>query len=153
MNIYVDKYIKKNNKILVENKAAFLDSIGIHDREYAPSEDSVGTDYPHLDKETNKHYKTVPATLTEEEYEEVLKSYKAVKKAENQKNSSSYVLKLCAFLIWLGGFCIVGVLSNDEKKSDSSLIITYIIIAFVCGMFFWALGEIIRLLNEINNKD
>ena len=154
MNESAKKFISKQNKILDAKKAKFLETLRIYDKEYAPSEDEVENEYYLFDEKEKRHYKNIPAKLTDEEYQQVLQAHNAVVKTEHEKNGTSITLKVVAYLIWCIGMLAALAVSSDENGNsfNAKVLLTYLTISIVSGLIFWALGEIIRLLNEINNK-
>lgn len=90
------------------------------------------------------------SNLKDEEYDNFHESF-------DKYNCVSILLKIFASVVLLGGFSygLYLILINDAE--ELSTITTYWAVGLIIGcsvfsLFFYALGEIIRLLHSINNK-
>ncbi|MBR1739133.1 MAG: hypothetical protein IJ737_02480 [Ruminococcus sp.] len=158
MNKAVGDFIEKKNKLRAREieykKRKFVEEWSINDRIYAPDEQNT-SDFPFFDKKENRHYKTVPAVLTDEEYEAAKNAEEALQREFRGKSYSAVIIKIIAYLIWcIGIFGALIAASGKGGNNGFSAKIFFIIFSasLLSGLMLWALGEIIRLLNEIKEK-
>ncbi len=152
-----------------EEKTAFLLKVGLYEKVYTP--DGVDPDlseYPFVDESTSekKRYKKVALPVTDEEYKEIQKAYQRKKQlgentsaGETQNNNTlATAFGVIGIIIFSVGF-VLGLLfsnPNDIVNNRDAVAITTMLNTwagyFQAGMIFIGLGEIIKLLHNINKK-
>lgn len=108
------------------------------------------------DPKSGRYYKKVPVELTDEEYEEFSKVYDD-QPCEEANNNVATVLKVIAWIIYIGGFIagiVLGNVGNTSYHSDFSFPLAFGCwgAVFVSGTLVLGFAEIIKLLTEIRNK-
>ena len=149
----------KAEQYIATAKQDFLMREGLTQKAYSPF-DHYTDGYPesYYDKKTDKvyYYKTVPISVTDEEFEQLKEAskYGGTQKEENS-NGVSVALKVIAWIIFIGGF-IIGIVLGDESGSrnefDFVAALSCWATTFVSGIIFLGFAEIIRLLHDIKHK-
>ena len=156
MNSAAQEYINKQKQISEDRKLKereeFLEEIGLRERVY--SDNTEYTDeFPLKDKDdTSEHfgkqYTTVTPSLSDEEYEEVLKAYKLNNEIKNSTDTVAYTLKMLAIFIYVIG----GLFALVSFTSGTFAGILTLLSIFITGTSFLGFSRIIDLLNDIKNK-
>lgn len=143
----------------------------------ADSDESAPVEYPNSewDPETKRRrfYKIIPLEISNEEYERIKEAYDSVesmktKTEEKPQNKMATILKVIGIAILIAGFIggiiagfnsaflgtAVGSMMSQRVEFHFSITaaLVYWIIAFIGAIAFFALSEIIFLLQKINNK-
>ena len=135
-------------------KEKILISLGLYDKVYSP-DNKYSEEYPYYDGNTNKNFKKIPYTASDEEFEEV----KKYANNQNHENTVAKILTYIAYFIFGAGF-ILGIIfaslsENDYYSTTSSavfVLMTYWSISFISAMLFLGFAEIIKILEVIKNK-
>lgn len=154
---YLDRKAKEKDANSLAEKVKLLVSLGLYEKYYPQQNESLA-DYEaaHLetawDSKAQQYYVKVPVEVSDEEYEEILQ-YENVKSTDEKKNNTvSGVFEVIGFIIFFVGF-IAGVsLGVVSGRFTFSVAFIYWIAAFISGMLFIGIAEIIKLLEDIKNK-
>ncbi len=156
MNRAAQEYINKQKEIAekakLKEREEFLEEIGLRERIY--SDNTEYTDeFPSKDTDDTsehfgKYYTTATPTLSDEEYEAVLKAYKLNNELKTSDDHVAYALKLIAIFIYIIG----GLLALVSFTSGAFVGILTILSVFISGTSFLGFSRIIELLNDIKNK-
>lgn len=81
-----------------------------------------------------------------------------IRKKSPQKNTMSSVLTVIAWITFIGGFISGIVLARDSYSHTDAVFsftvaLTYWAVSFISGIFILGFAEIIKLLNDIKNKE
>ena len=127
--------------------------------------DKFNKDYQY-DTEKKKYYEQVADEISDEDYERlkslndkiIEKAYERRSKSNitfdkimDKSNITSDVFKTIAYIIFLCSFvigCMVGIIGNSFM-----LFLATCVSGFITGMLFLAISEVIRLLQELVDKD
>jgi len=79
----IEEFLSKQDKIIAEDRAKILISLGLTEREYAP-DNKESREYPkYAYKDGEKHYyRDVAIKVTDEQWEEIIKKAKAVEEIQ-----------------------------------------------------------------------
>jgi len=168
MNSKLEEYFLKAKSVQKENRDKHLIQLGLNEKVYSPdglySPEYHLIDYTASGENRDKHYKTAPIEVTDEEYEQILKAEKNKKiNIQSTSNSVASALTFIAVLTYIGGFILGIVLGNREVTEGIyytytttefvfSYAITWWIAALVSGTMILGFAEIIKLLDKISNK-
>lgn len=98
----IEKYLEKQNKIILEDREKVLISLGLFEKEYAPDgkESYQYMEYDYINGQ-KKYYRPIPINVTDEEWEQIITKRKQVEeikernwKEEYQKSQYSIVKKI-----------------------------------------------------------
>lgn len=161
---------RKQNEINARReiqKTKTLISLGLYVKKYSP-DDTYSPEYceSELDSRTNtyRYYKKDPITVTDDEYEEILKySNPTIAERVTTSNSVANALIVIACLVFIFGFFAGIVFGNVEvikngyhsyttEEFSLAVAMTYWFAALVIGMMMLGFAEILKLLTEIKNK-
>ena len=170
MNERLSQYIeakKCNNRDAYEQrKRAFLIKEGLVEKEYGPYP-TYSEDYPEFEYDETikayRYFKLAPMAVSDEEYEELLKLNNV---EDEEHNKVSVALLVTAIIIFGLGFVfgiVFGVVpvekgfyySYPDTEFSFAVAFTYWAAAFIGGMLFLGLSEIVKLLhkqNKLKNK-
>lgn len=153
MNDKVEEYLNKKRKEYEDARAKKLIDLGIYEKEYSPSSEGTSSEYPYSEYNENtytwRYYKKIPCSVTDEEYEEIMKySNTSVAKVDDISNADG-VFKGVAIIIWILGF-IGGAITIDEFSWISAFSVWTG--TFIFGLQIFGMGKIIELLSDIKYK-
>ena len=153
MNEHVKKFIKKKKEEIAfqnqKEKEKILIEAGLYEKEYVEM-DQYLTEGWKYDPEKGKYYREKVFDVSDAEYDEIL-SLLSYEKNKKQINYIEIILKVIAWIIYIGGFIIGFFYGYDGDGIIFSITFIYWCICFVSGTMFLGFSEIIRLLNEIKN--
>lgn len=161
---------KKQEEILdnEKEKAETLISLGLYEKVYIPEDEETEEEFfSEWDENEGKYkyYIKVPADVTYEEYNEILKYANETKKATTTpQNPIAIVLTVIAWVIFSVGFIMGFVFGNVEvtrgvyhtyTASEFSFAIAFVYwsISFISGIIMLGFAEVIKLLQAIKNKN
>lgn len=150
MNEKVAKYLEEKRE---KERKEILIAAGLYEKEYAPkSQELPNGEYPRLDTTIipNRPYKAIPIEITDEEYEQVKKYAVKPPIILPKPNVIAKILQgvgICAYV--LGLFCGMSFQSNGLL----SFAITVWAIAAIGGTILLGLSEIVKLLQNIRDKN
>ncbi|NLB62262.1 MAG: hypothetical protein GX802_07620 [Clostridiales bacterium] len=153
MNPKVEEYINRKRKEVVDRqlreRIRILDDAGLCERKYVKEK----TPETFWDAVKEKHYIPMPYEVTDEEFEEV-KKY-AVERTKAKPNAVASALHTIAILIYFLAFLVGSYISAKKLFGDISFFITLLYwgAGFVVGTIHLGFAEIIKLLQNLNNKD
>ena len=151
MHPLVQDYLNKKQP----EKGRLLLKLGLYEKEYVDDDGfTFGLDY---DSEAGKYFKKVPIQISDEEYCQILKYEEQEKQQRNslyfeESNKISIIFKVIAWIVFVGGFIAGIVLGRDMYDDVSVLMLVYWVAAFVAGMTYYGIAEIIQLLTDIKCK-
>lgn len=137
-----------------KKKAALLLELGLYEKEYSP-ENRYSREYPESEYDAatkiSRYYRKRPVPVTDEEYAEIL-SYQKDGFGPSANGVAS-IFKVFAWIIFAAGF-IAGLFVGNGLFDDFSFARAFLVwgTAFVAGMIFYGVGEIVQLLADIKNK-
>ncbi len=154
MHPMAEYYIENAKQQSIEKMEKNLIELGLFEKHYAP--DNLPLDiiaYPYFDSKTQKYYKKVAVSLTNEEYEEVMRH--AIIKSESKLCGTSSWLIFVAIVIFIV-FFILGIdMGKDsvftfgsESNFSFGTACIFWFIGIINGSMFIALAKIIDLLNK-----
>lgn len=161
MNKVLQEFIKKQQEESAQKKREEYDELksktliklGLVEKEYAPN-DTIGEGYIEWDFDCNKYYKFVPIDITDEEFEELLKWLPAESKKEEttKKSGVAMILKVFAWIIYIGGFIAGFLLGTDRWGNPTLLTLVWWIVFLLVGTMYMGFAQILELLSEIKDN-
>ena len=144
---YLQQHNAKERKALDKKKKALLDRLNLYEKEYC-TDNQLREQYPYAEWDDalcdEKRFRKIYPEFTDEEYEMVKAT---LAPPEPEKNGVSVALKVLAIVQFVAGFIL------SIAFSESSVMVgVWLGSGFVSGLTTLALGEIVRLLHEINQK-
>lgn len=150
--------LKKKNELLL--------NLGLYEKIY--TKDTVSSaEFPYGDWDEEagayRYYKKVPVEVTDEEYAKIL-HYQREKPETGSTNGVAFVFRVMAWITFIVGFIAGLVLGAQERivldyysvntSTEFSFATAFACwgVFFVSGMFLLGFSEIIRLLNDMNDK-
>lgn len=156
MREVVQNYIKKKKD---EAKKSLAVSLDLYEKVYSDS-NLYSNEFPFSEwKGENKnelvYYKKLYVSLTDEEYEALVKLPKKSKASEMPKffYTVGVIIMIIGFIL---GICLSNVPEesyySDEESFSFTLCLIYWVSGFIAGLFTLGFGKIIELLDDIKNK-
>lgn len=143
----MDPKVKYFLSLREDEKKKNLINLGLCNKVYSP-DNKKNPEFPFMewDKKTgiSKYYKLEAVETTDEEYEEIMKTAKEMKKAP--LNSVARLIFIIAGIVFVAGFA-GGFFVNDTKTT-----LFLWALAFISSIFTMGFAEIISLLSDIKNK-
>ncbi len=168
MHELVSQYLEKKKaeeKERVQNeKAKKLIELGIYEKEFPADPDNYDYneyDCYFYDEQTGftKRYKRIPIEVSDEEYQEILKYSDDKPLIPDNSNIIATILKVFAWIVFIGGFILGCVCGNVEvgyyySRTEFSIAIAMVYwgVSFAAGFSMLAFAEILDLLQKINNN-
>jgi len=158
---FIDEKIAEENKKHEAAKKRTLLDLGLYEKIYSPdnkySEEFSESELDNTN--TYKYFKKEPLEISDEDYQELRKH--VVKEEAKRSTFLPLILKSIAWLIFIVGF-IEGILSGnvvvdpydiiDGTQFSFSIALTYWSVSLISGTLIFAIGEVIKLLEDIKNK-
>lgn len=165
MNEVVQEFIRKKQEQLAQKqkeeyealKAKTLVKLGLVEKEYSPdgkySDEYLQSEYDEVNK-CNKFYKIVPISVTDEEFEELKKCLPPEEKdcEEETKSGVSTLLKIFAWIVYIGGFVAGFILGADRWGDPTFMTVVYWLIFLLVGTMYMGFAKIIDLLCNIKDN-
>lgn len=145
------KHQNEKNRVMLE--------LGLVQKVYSDNIEYT-EDFPYSEFDAQKGrlvwYQVTGANISDEEYEEVKKYARHIPE-EKGNNSVALMLKVIAWIVFIGGFILGIVLGSEAADYNSefafSVALIYWGIALVSGTLFLGFAEVINLLEAIKRKD
>lgn len=152
MNEKVAKYLEEKRE---KERKEILIAAGLYEKEYAPkSQELPNGEYPRLDTTIipNRPYKAIPIEITDEEYEQIKKYAVKPPIFLPKPNVIAKILLGVGICVYGLGF-IGGMQLQSAAEELLSLAIIVWAIAAVGGTILLGLSEIVKLLQNIRDKN
>jgi len=161
---YIEKKKAEKKERVQKEKAKKLIELGIYEKEFPADPnnfDYFEYDCYFYDEQTgsNKRYKRIPIEVSDEEYNEILKYSEETTTTSNSSNVIATIIRIFAWIIFIGGFILGCVCGNVEvgsyySRTEFSIAIAMVYwgVSFAAGFSMLAFAEILDLLQKINNN-
>lgn len=154
LNEFLTAKKEEERKKLEAEKNETLIKLGLYEKVYLSSENEN-------DDSNSKYFKKVAIEVTDEEYEEIKKYIPEKKRVK--RNKLQVALFIVAMVVFAGGFLAGCLLGNIEIEKGLIFKRTITEFSFITAVMYWciagavgtvllAFSEVIKLLNDINNK-
>ena len=143
------------------NRNSVLRAAKLLEREYS-NKTEFSPEYPLLDQENKTYYRIVPLKVSEEEWEAIKTAYEKEKKITKQPtgtvpqtneyvdNAVAKALKVIAIIIFVCGAISGAIIGISAETFMATLAIWFSV--FVVGTMMLGFSEIVKLLDNINDK-
>ena len=138
-----------NEQKELEKKEVLLE-LGLYEIEYSPTR-TRSSEYPYYDLDSERkarYYKITYFDISDEEFEKIKKYYKPEPKFGISKNPICKILTAIAIITYIAAF-IAGCCFAEEILIS----LIFWISGFISGSMFLGFAEIIKLLDNIKNKN
>lgn len=150
----IQELVNKKSKLNANEKKDLLFSLGLFEKKYSQDNHSTN-EYPYqdFDGKVTKYYKFSALDISDEDYKKILLLQAQKEQLENNvKDKDDNVFKYISYIISLFIFVIyfaIGLKAIFNYDSDGVIIMFS---GFVSGCLFIGIGEILKLLVQIKNK-
>jgi len=149
VNAKLEAYLSAKYADEKEERDLFLIQLGLCEKVYSPDNEPSDEYYScEGEGENTRYFKLVPIEVTQEEYQQ-LRKYNP-KPAEPYKNKVSTLLKVLAWIVYIGGFLTGIAIIIDAGAVAAGLV--YWTYALFIGSAMLGLSQAVKLLGEIKTK-
>ena len=155
----IDQYLKKQNKIIQEDREKTLIALGLTEKEYAPDDENRNSSkYPYCDYVNNvkRYYREVAISVTDEEYAQILSATKQVeeikereeRKKEQSRASQKFIKKWTPVFVKPENENFLSSIDDGVDNGRSKLASRLRLWAWVLDILAFIIGVVIAIQTE-----